>query len=171
MSAEGCRARIGNHSRRQDESHATAGSHQLQRSFEEQLIPVQMSLARDLENAGFSREIQDTTRVSPPILSGHRVAAVASNHVPRWVSQHRVESGVWQWVPVCVYEHFRKSQRPVEKPIALCDRAGACQQRSSHVLGQRRPTLDEVLHELVARRTIGRHTIPEPSGTPEIERP
>ena len=113
----------------QDQPDSSTRSHELQRPFDKQLVPVGMRPGFDGVDAGCADEIRQAASIGPPIATGLLFSAVAANHVPRRVADDGVESATCQRHPISAAKHLRKRERPVEKAMTRRHRVGMFEER------------------------------------------
>ena len=131
-------AGVADESRRQHQTDAAAGSNELKGALDEELIEIGVRGALDTVDAGLANEVSETTGVHFPTGSSRLVAAVAADHVPRRVADHRVEPRSRPGLAALVEEHFRERQRPVMKPEARCRLVAFSEQPSNRCAPARR---------------------------------
>jgi len=155
-------AGIGGDAGGQNQSEAAARSQQLQRTLDEQLIPVGVSTAVDHVDTGLAEEPHGVAGLLLPPAAGVSDPAVAPDHVPRGVADDGVES--------TGLEDLGKRERPVQESLRGCDLAGMLEEWSRHALGERRPIAQELMDELAKGSAIrSRAVVPEPAGAPQIQ--
>ncbi len=129
VTAKAGRASVGDDARREHEADPSTPSRQLQRSFEEQLVAIDVRASLDVVDAGFSHEISEAPRLGSAAPAQLRLAAVTAHHVPRRIADHGVETGIRQRCPVLVREHLGEGERPVEKTVVGGNRVSALDER------------------------------------------
>ena len=121
-SAEWRAAMVDRKTRRQHQADAAAGARERDRAFDEELVPVRVPVGLRRVEPGVAREPQKRRDVDTRAVAGVGCAGIGANHVPRWITDDRIEPGVGQRTAVHGEEGFREFQLPVKEPPRARDR-------------------------------------------------
>ncbi len=104
--------------RREDEADAPAVAREIDGALDEQLIAVGVPVRLGAVAARLAGELHERRQVGPRPRSRRRGPHIRAHHVPRWVADHGVETGIVAAPAVRVEEGFGKLQLPVEETPA-----------------------------------------------------
>ena len=108
---------VGGEARRQHEAYPPAPAGEPNRALGKQLVAVRVAAGLRPIDAGVAREAQDSPRLDPRGGASIRRAGIRTNHVPRRITDHGVESRLRQSLSALVEECFREFELPVKESV------------------------------------------------------
>src|SRR5688572_1401111 len=169
VTPERCGAGVAGDARREDEADPSTSPHELQRTFDEQLVAVGVGAALHAVDARFADEVSQPLRVEPPIPTYAILAAVATHHVPRRVADDGVEPRIVGPAVRAGFEYFRKGERPVQEPLPGGDGSRVDQPRCRDAIRQGVSIREQAIDQCAERAAVGRRAFAEPAGAPQIQ--
>ena len=152
---------VGHRPARKHEADSPAASRQLERALDEELISIDVRAGVDAVDSGFAHEVGQAPCLVPSSQTRRGIAAVAANHVPRRVSQNRVEPRVGARLAALVAEHLGKRDRPMEESMLRSRRRCPLEKRSGGASGQRRAAMQE--------KSTSSPNVPRSGGEPSVQ--
>ena len=162
-----CRPVVGRQAGGKDHAEPSARAEQRERALDEQLIKVDVPVPLRPVHPGSTREGGQLLGGRPGCVPGDGVAPIASQHLPGWIADDRVEARARERLATGVAEDLRKLECPVEETLPRRDVSGLGDERFGDVDGKAPPS-EDLVSQRPERHRRPIMASPEPRATPQI---